>query len=189
MVWVWSNKDTIQFLLTMTMIKGTWGFIMYFQSTEGEAALCFFFSRTLCSEHSVVNTCRWDLGVDVIMQFLHCKCFMPPCHCYCYFIFLECHHSHPCSVKISLILQVHFLSLTLPELLVRIKISFLPPSTEITSFFSRLLLHHVFYNIHLPLQCGLLEKRDHDGPNFGSPTVANPWLCNQMRMNFVQYTL
>lgn len=171
MVCVGSNKGTIWFLLTMTVIKGTWRFITYLQSTEIEAAF-FFFSRTLCSEHSIVRPCKWDLGVGIITQFLHCKGFMPPCHCYCYFIFLECDHPHPPPIKIPLILSVHFLSVTFPDLLIRIKISFLPPCTEVTSFFSRHLLCYAFYNVHLPLQCGLLEERDHDGSNFGSPLTT-----------------
>lgn len=57
----------------------------------------------------------------------------------------------------------------LPYLLIRFKVSFLLSATEIASVFGRHSLHYAVDNVHLTLGCGLLERRDHDGPNFVCP--------------------
>ena len=180
MVWVWNNKDTVQFLLTMTVIKGAWESSGIFRVQKERQYQASFFCQDLYAlsivqaGHVVGFRSRYNCIACIACI---CKGFMPPCHCSCYSTFLECHHSHSPPIGIPFILQIHFLSVTFPDLQVRIMVSFLPPSTEGARFFNRHLLHYASYDVHLPLGCGLLEGRDHGGPNLGCPTVAIPWLC------------
>lgn len=70
MAWVWYKKDTVQFLLTMTIVKGVGVLHTLLDDRKGSFMLLFFL-KTLCFEHSVGRACRWDLGIDVIIYLLH----------------------------------------------------------------------------------------------------------------------